>query len=80
LNWILTKGTLKPCEACAATKVKHKNVLKTNSMTPSNMKKDKNRIYLDIATITRPDKKEVYKKNWRIMVDEGTGTKFTKPE
>jgi hypothetical protein len=32
---------------------------------------------LDIATINRPDKKQVYKKNWRIMVDERTGKKFT---
>jgi hypothetical protein len=32
---------------------------------------------LDIATINRPDKKQVYKKNWHIMVDEQTGTKFT---
>jgi hypothetical protein len=77
LNWILTKGTLKPCDACAAAKAKQKNVPKTRSMAPSNTKKDESRIYLDIATINRPDKKQVYKKNWCIMVDERTGTKFT---
>jgi hypothetical protein len=77
LNWILTKGTLKPCDACASAKAKQKNVPKTSSMAPSNTKKDKSRIYLDIATINRPDKKQVYKKNWGIMVDERTGTKFT---
>jgi hypothetical protein len=80
LNLILTKGTLKACDACAAcaaTKAKQKNVPKTSSMTPSNMKKDESQIYLDIATINRPHKKQVYKKNWRIMLDERTGTKFT---
>jgi hypothetical protein len=29
------------------------------------------------VTINRPDKKQVYKNNWGIMVDEHTGTKFT---
>jgi hypothetical protein len=77
LNWILTKGTLKPCNAYAAAKAKQKNVPKTSSMAPSNTKKDESRIYLDIATINRPDKKQVYKKNWHIMVDERTGMKFT---
>jgi UDP:flavonoid glycosyltransferase YjiC (YdhE family) len=28
LNWILTKETLKPCKACAATKTKQKNIPK----------------------------------------------------
>jgi hypothetical protein len=54
LNWILTKGTLKPCDACAAAKAKQKNVPKTSSMAPSNTKKDESRIYLDIGTINRP--------------------------
>jgi hypothetical protein len=56
---------------------KHKNISKTSSMAPSNMKKDESRIYLDIATINCPNKKQVYKKNWRTMVKERTGTKFT---
>ena len=60
LNLILTKGTLKLCDAYAAAKAKQKNVPKTSSMTPSNMKKDKSQIYLDIATINCPDKKQVY--------------------
>jgi hypothetical protein len=75
-NWILTKTTLKPCDACAAAKAKQKKVPKTSSMAPSNMKKDESRIYLDIATINHPDKKQVFKKNAPIMVDERTGTKF----
>jgi hypothetical protein len=40
LNWILTKGTLKPCYACAAAKAKHKKVPKRSSLAPSNTKKD----------------------------------------
>ena len=39
LNWTLTKGTMKPCDACAAAKAKQKNVPKTSSMAPSNTKK-----------------------------------------
>jgi hypothetical protein len=34
LNWILAKGTLKPCDACAAAKARQKNVPKTSSMMP----------------------------------------------
>jgi hypothetical protein len=59
LNWTLTKATLKPCDACAAAKAKQKNLPKASSMAPSNTKKNESRIYLDIATINRPDKKQV---------------------
>jgi hypothetical protein len=41
LNWNITRGTMKPCEACAAAKAKHKNVPKTSSMMPANMKKER---------------------------------------
>jgi hypothetical protein len=78
LNWHLTCGTLSPCEACAAAKAKQKNVPKTSTnMAPSNTSKDARHIYLDIVTINRPDKKQVYTKNWRIMVNEQTGMKFS---
>jgi hypothetical protein len=56
LNWQLTRGTLKPCVACAATKAKQKNVPKMSSMASSNTSKDKCPIYLDIATVNRPVK------------------------
>jgi hypothetical protein len=46
-------------------------------MAPSNTSKDASQIYLDIPTINCPDKKQIYKKNWRIMVDERTGTEFS---
>jgi hypothetical protein len=62
LNWIITRGTLKPCEVCPALKAKQKNIPKTSSMTPSNMKKDESQTYLEIATTNRPDTKQVYKK------------------
>jgi hypothetical protein len=69
---------LKPCEACAAAKAKQKNIPKIRSMTSTNTnKKGANRIYLDIATINRPDKKQVSKKNWCIMVNERSGTEFS---
>jgi hypothetical protein len=77
LNWTVTPGTLQPCEACAAAKAKQKNVPKRSSMNPANTRKAKSRIYLDIATIKCPDKIQVYKNNWQIMVDKQTGLKFS---
>jgi hypothetical protein len=40
LSWHLSKGTLKPCEACAAAKAKHKSIPKTRSMAPTNTTKE----------------------------------------
>lgn len=77
LNWVLTKGTLKPYDACAVTKAKQKKVLKGSSIATSNMKKEESQIYLGIAAINYPNKKQVYKKNWHIMVDKRKGKKFT---
>jgi hypothetical protein len=77
LNWTITRGTMPPCEACTAAKAKQKNVPKTSSKDPTSTTKETSRIYLDIATIRRVDKKAIYKNNWRIMVDERTQLKFS---
>ena len=55
LGWSVKPGTLGPCTACAAGKAKQKNVPKLTEGVPST--KEEPRIYLDISTIKRPDKK-----------------------
>jgi hypothetical protein len=75
MGWILS-GTWKPCEACAAGKAKQKNVPKESEHKPAT--KGENRIFLDIATVKRTkENPSVTKPNWRIMVDERTGMKFS---
>jgi hypothetical protein len=66
----------KPCEACAAGKAKQKNVPKESEHKLAD--KDANRIFLDIATVKKlKNGPNVTKPNWRIMVDERTGMKFS---
>jgi hypothetical protein len=76
LGWELTRGTLGVCEPCTEAKAKQKNLPRHPELPPST--KDKNRIYLDIAT-TKKTKKgpKMYKGNWQIMVDERTQLKFS---
>ena len=76
LGWHLTKGSLKPCAACAAAKAKQKNVPKYTENEPS--KTSNGRIYLDIATLKDySDGPTGTMPNWRIMVDERTQLKFS---
>jgi hypothetical protein len=74
MGWILS-GTWKPCKACAAGKAKQKNVPKESKHKPA---KGENRIFLDITMVKRmKESPNVTKPNWRIMVDERTGMKFS---
>ena len=77
LNWNLTRGGLKPCEACAAGKAKQKNVPKESVHVPATMPAE--RVFLDISTVKKPNDGTVInsKKNWRIIVDERTQMKFS---
>ena len=73
----ITRGTLGPCEACAAGKAKQKNVIKESKHDPANDSNE--RIFLDISSV-RPKKDmkvTVTKPNWRIMVDERTQMKWS---
>jgi hypothetical protein len=70
LGWTLTRGNLKPCDACASGKAKQRNVPKVSRHQPAT---DKNevRIFLDLATVKSPkDGPRMTKPNWRVMVDE----------
>jgi hypothetical protein len=75
MGWILS-GQWKPCEACTIAKAKQKNVPKESEHAPA--RAGENRIFLDIATIKKvKGGPTVTKPNWRIMVDERTGMKFS---
>jgi hypothetical protein len=74
MGWVLT-GTWSQCEACAAGKAKQKNLPKCDH-TPA--AKGANRIFLDLSTVKNPKSgPKISKPNWRIMVDERTGMKFS---
>ena len=79
LGMTLTRGTLKPCEACAESKAKRKAIAKTSEHQRSN--EVNGWIYLDISTIKKPKNdnsiKRINQANWRLMIDEKTQLKFT---
>ena len=67
------------CEDCMTAKAKKKGVSKDSDHVPSS--EPNGRIFLDLSKIKKPkdcpEVKKVYKSNWRMMVDEMTGLKFT---
>jgi hypothetical protein len=76
MGWVLSRPWT-PCESCAiATKAKQKNVLKESEHVKAT--KGANQIFLDIAMVKKAKGgPPVMKPNWRIMVDERTGMKFS---
>jgi hypothetical protein len=70
---------MKPCEHCACSKAKQKNVSKEETTEKS--KKPCEQAYLDLFKITVPHsngtESTINKKNWRRMVDEATGKKWS---
>ena len=75
MGWILM-GSWKPCELCTVAKARQKNVPKDTEHSKANV--GENQIFLDIATVKRQtDGPKVSNPNWRIMVDERTGMKFS---
>ena len=77
LGWELTRGTLKPCDGCTKGKAKQRNVPKVSDHVKST--ESNGRIFLDLSKVVDPNEtsKSLYKKFWRIMVDEKTGMKFS---
>ena len=59
---------MQPCDACSAGKAKQKNVPKASEHEAA--RENNERIYLDIATVKKPNGTSVTRSNWRIMVDE----------
>jgi hypothetical protein len=54
LGWTLSCGSLKPCDGCTAGKAKQKNVPKESSHVVAT-EPNKARVFLDIATIKKPE-------------------------
>lgn len=77
LGWELKPGEMGVCESCTIAKAKQKNVVKASKHVPA--EKPNERIYLDIATIKKPEGSFPMSTNnvWRIMVDECTQMKIT---
>ena len=51
LGWVITPGKLKPCEHCAKSKAKQKNVTK-RSDSSTKAEKPGERVYLDLSKVT----------------------------
>jgi hypothetical protein len=77
LGWELTSGKMGVCEACTSAKAKQKNVVKESDHVLAS--KPNQCIFLDIATIKKPDEEVSMLSThvWRIMVDECTQLKFS---
>ena len=50
LNWVIARGTLKPCLACAMAKSKQKNT--NNTSTSKKADKPGGRVFLDLSKVT----------------------------
>jgi hypothetical protein len=77
LGWTITRGVLKPCNACTAGKAKQRSVPKVSTHQVAT-KANEARVFLDIMTVKSPkDGPKVTKPIWRVIVDEGTQLKFS---
>ena len=72
----ITRGSMKPCDACTIAKAQQKNVAKTSSGEKT---KDVNgRWYHDISTVKSRDKSlNVSTPQWHMIVDELSGLKYS---
>jgi hypothetical protein len=78
LGTVLTRGTLRPCEACTIAKAKQKNVIKKSAHKAAK-KSDERRIFIDISTVKKTKKgKDLARPNWYLTVDKRTQLKFSK--
>ena len=79
LGWVITRGNMKPCLACAKAKAKQKNISKQS--TSPKATEPGGRVFLDLSkvTVSRSDGSnfELKKKWWKIMVDQATGKKWS---
>ena len=72
----ITRGSMKPCNACTIGKAQQKNVAKTSSGKKTN---DVNgQWYHDISTVKSRDKSfTVSTPQWHMIVDELSGLKYS---
>ena len=79
LGWVITPGKLQPCEHCAKSKAKQKNVTK-KSTSVTKADEPGGRVYLDLSKVTVAGDngvEELNKKHWKVIVDEKTGKKWS---
>ena len=77
LGFEISRGTLKPCKACAAAKAKQKNLPSHGEHVTST--ENNGRVFLDMSVVKAPEhlKMKVTKPHWRMIVDERTQLKFS---
>ncbi len=79
LGWILMRGTLKPCEHCAQSKAKQKNVHKESATQKTDV--PEHRLYLDLSKVTiKTGTTENFTINhdiWKVLVCKATGKKLS---
>ena len=75
LGWVIKPGPFMVCNGCTEGKAKQKNVPQETDYFKAT--KTEPRVYLDISTVRDTDGDLLRNNNWRIMVDERTGMKFT---
>jgi hypothetical protein len=79
LGWFISRGTLKPCEHCAQSKARQKNVRKESNTPKTDV--PGHRIYLDLSKITIKTEASsdttINRDNWKVLVCEATGKKWS---
>ena len=79
LGWVLSRGTLKPCEHCARSKAKQKNVRKESVAPKADV--PGHRLYLDLSKVTvkseTSENVSINRDNWKVLVCEATGKKWS---
>ena len=74
LGWVLTRGTLKPCEYCARSKAKQKNVRRESIAQKAEV--PGHRLYLDLSKVTvksgTSENVTINRDNWKVLVCEAT--------
>jgi hypothetical protein len=75
LGWVLTRGTLMPCEYCARSKAKQKNVQKESATPKANV--PGHRLYLDLSKVTVKSGTSaivtINHDNWKVLVCKAAG-------
>ena len=77
LGWTIKSGGMGVCEDCSLGKAKQKNIYQKKDTEEEDPQGETGRVYLDITTIKAPKGEVISKPNWRIIVDERTGMKFS---
>jgi hypothetical protein len=79
LGWVLTRGTLKPCEYCARSKAKQKNVRRESIAQKAEV--PGHRLYLDLSKVTvksgTSENVTINRDNWKVLVCKATGKKWS---